>query len=104
MYFSKFKEDSVQFSSQKKLDPKLSSGQFIHASRRLSVSTLQACIRPDVLATCPGAFQSSRRIQHSSVSIWTTWQYHRDASQCSTSKRISFADTDIGRQLQSSGR
>jgi hypothetical protein len=104
MYFSKFKEDSVQFSSQKKLDPKLSSRRFIHASGRLSVSTVQACIRPDVTVTCLDAFQSSRRIQNSSVSIWTTWQYDPDASQCSTSKRISFADTDTGRQLQLSGR
>jgi len=104
MQFSKFKEDFVQFSSQKKLDPKLSSRRFIHASGRLSLSTVQACIRPDVAATCPNAFQSSRRIQHSSVSIWTTWQYHPDVSQCSTSKMISFIDTDTGRQLQSSGR
>jgi len=31
-----------------------------------------------------------------------TWQYRPDASQCSTSKRISFADTDMRRQLQPS--
>jgi hypothetical protein len=32
-----------------------------------------------------------------------TWQYFLDASQCSTSKRISFADTDMGRHLQQFG-
>jgi hypothetical protein len=42
--------------------------------------TVPSCIRPDVSATCP------------------------DALQCSTSKRISFPNTNIGRQLQPSGR
>jgi len=42
--------------------------------------TVQGCIRSDVSATRP------------------------DVIQCSTSKMISFADTDMGRQLQPSGR
>jgi hypothetical protein len=33
-----------------------------------------------------------------------TWQYRPDAIQCSTSNRVSVSDTDIGRQLQSSGQ
>jgi hypothetical protein len=96
MCFSTFKEDSMQFPSQKKLDPNS------HASRRPSMSTVQACIHPDVTVTCPDALQSSRRILHSSASVWMTWQYHPDANQCLASKRISFTDTDIGRQLQPS--
>jgi hypothetical protein len=47
--------------------------------------------------------QSSRRIQRSSASVWVTCEYCPEASQCSTSKWISFADTDMGRQLQPSG-
>jgi hypothetical protein len=65
--------------------------------------TIQACIRPDISTICPDILQSSRRIQRSSTSVRTTWQYRSDASRCSTSKRISFADTDMGRQLQPSG-
>jgi hypothetical protein len=115
MCFSKFKKDSVQFLNQKKLDPKLLSGWSNHASGRPSVSRrfelfklasvrMCACIRPNVLATRPNALQSSRKIQRSSASVRTTWQYRPDISQCLTSKRISFADTDMGRQLQPSIR
>jgi hypothetical protein len=104
MCFSKFKEDSVQFLSEKKSDPKLPSRRPSHASKRPSMSTVQACIRPDISTTRPDALQSSRRIQSSSASVRMTWQYHPDASQCSTSKRISFTNTDMGRQLQPSGR
>jgi hypothetical protein len=77
------------------------SGQPSHASGH--PSTVQACIHPDVSVTCPDALQSFRRIQRSSVSVQTTWQYRSDSIQCS-SKMISFADTDMGRQLQLSGR
>jgi len=48
--------------------------------------------------------QSSRRIQRSNASIWTTWQYRPDAIQCSTSNRVFVSDTDMGRQLQPSER
>jgi hypothetical protein len=65
---------------------------------------IQGFIRPNVMATCPDALQSSKRIQRSSASVRTTLQYRPDAFQFSTSKRISFADTDMGRQLQLSGR
>lgn len=92
----------MQFPSQKKSDPKLPSEHPSHAFGRPSVSTVQAYFRPDVVTTCPDALQSSRRIQRSSTSVRTTWQYRSDASQCSTNKRISFAYTDMGRQLQPS--
>jgi hypothetical protein len=69
--FSKFKEDSVQFPSQKKSDPKTPSGRPSHAFGCPLVSTVQACIHPDVSATCPDALQSSKRIQRSSVSFRT---------------------------------
>jgi hypothetical protein len=75
-----------------------------HASGCPSLSTVQACIRPDVSATRPNALQSSRRILRSSASVRTTWQYHLVANQCSIRKRISFADIDMGRQLQPPGR
>jgi hypothetical protein len=68
------------------------------------MSTVLACIRLDISTRRADALQSSRRIQHSNASIRTTWQYHSDASQCPTSKRISFVDTDMGGQLQPSGR
>jgi hypothetical protein len=45
---------------------------------KLRIAT--GCIRPDILTTLPDAFQ------------------------CSTRKRISFQNTDMGRQLQPSGR
>jgi hypothetical protein len=61
------------------------------------IQIIQACIRPNVAATRPNALQSSRRIQCSK-------RIRLDASQCSTSKMISFADTDMGRQLQMSER
>jgi hypothetical protein len=56
------------------------------------------------MANPPAAIQSSRRIQHSSASIRTTWQYRLDAIHCSTSNRVSVSDTDLGRQLLSSRR
>jgi hypothetical protein len=88
-------------SKSEKSDPKLSSERPLHASGRPSISNVQVCIRPDVLATRLDVIQSSRKIQRSSASIRTMWQYRPDASQCSISKRISSADTDMGRQLQS---
>jgi hypothetical protein len=48
----------------------------------------------------PDAIKSSRRIQCSSVSIRTTWKYHPDAIQSSTSNRVSVSDTNMGRELQ----
>lgn len=103
MFFSKFKEDLVQFPSQKKSNPKLPSRRPSHASKRPLVPKVQVAFRPDVLATRPDSFKSSRRIQHLSASFLMTWQYRPDSSQCLTSKRISFVDIDMGRQLQSSG-
>jgi hypothetical protein len=47
---------------------------------------------------CPEA-SSCSRLHHSDVSATCP-----KAIQCSTSKRISFANTDMGRQLQPSGR
>jgi hypothetical protein len=91
-------------SKLEKSDPKLQSEHPIHASRCPSVSIVQACIRPDLSVTCLTAIKSSRRITHSSTSVRMTWQYRSDASQCSTSKRISFAVTNMGRQLQPSRR
>jgi hypothetical protein len=101
MCFTKFKEDYVQFPSQMKSDPKLPS-RCPSVSRRFKlfklafVRTLKQHVRT--------LFRVSEEIQRSSASVWTTWQYLRDVCQCSTSKRISFADTDMGRQLQSSRR
>jgi len=89
------------YSKSKKLDPKISSGRPCQPSGRLSVKqhpsrwpcysvrtpikvqklrTVQGYIRSDVSATRPNTIQ------------------------CSTRKRISFSDTDMGRQLQPSGR
>jgi hypothetical protein len=48
MYFKKFNKDSVQFPSQKKLNSKLPFGRPSHLFGRPSVSTVQACIRPDI--------------------------------------------------------
>jgi hypothetical protein len=104
MYFKKFKRRFCIDSMSEKSESKLPFGQPSHAFGRPLVSTVQTCIRLDVSATHPDALQSSRRIQLSSASVWMTWQYRSDAIQCSTSKRISFADSDMGRQLQSSGR
>jgi len=59
---------------------------------RPSVSTVQACICPDVSAKLPDALQSLEESSVSSASVWTAWKYGPDASQCSTSKRISFTD------------
>jgi hypothetical protein len=67
------------------------------------IRTVQGCIRPDVMATHPDALQSSRGIQHSSASIWTTWQYRLDTNQGSTRISFSFADIYMGRQLHPSG-
>jgi hypothetical protein len=72
----------------------------LHAHQCLETSTYQDCIRPDVIANRSAAIKSSRRIQCSSASIRTTWQYRPDAIQCSTSNRVSISYTDIGRQLQ----
>jgi hypothetical protein len=68
-----------------------------------SFELFKGCIRPDVMANRPTALQGSRRILRSSASVRMKWQYHLDASQCSTSKNIFFADTDMERQLQPSG-
>jgi hypothetical protein len=57
-----------------------------------SVSTVQPCICSDVMANGLDALLSSRRIQRSSSSVRTTWQYRSDAIQCLTRKRISFRD------------
>jgi hypothetical protein len=46
------------------------------------------------------AIKSLRRIQCSSASIRTTWQYRLDAIQSSTCNRVSVSDTNMGRQLQ----
>jgi len=89
-------------SKSEKLDPKLLSRRPSHASGCPSVSTIQACIRLDISATRSDALQSFRRIQRSSASVRTMWQHRLDASQYLTSKRISFPDTDMGRQLQPS--
>jgi hypothetical protein len=108
-------------SNSEKSDPMFSSGRpskasgcssvsdirsddMVIPSRHPSMSTVQACICLDVAETCPNAFQSSKRIQHSSAFVEMMWQYRLDASQCSTSKRISFADPDMGKQLQPSER
>jgi hypothetical protein len=53
--------------------------------------------RSDGPATRPDALQSSRRIHRSSASVRMMWQYRPDANLCSTSKRISFAETVMGR-------
>jgi len=62
--------------------------------------TAQDCIRLDIMANRLDAIKSSRRIQWSSASIQTTWQYRPDAIQSLTSNRVSVSDTDMGRQLQ----
>jgi hypothetical protein len=52
------------------------------------------------MANRPNAIKSSRRIQCSSASVRTMWQYRPDAIQCSTSNRVSVSDTNMGRQLR----
>jgi hypothetical protein len=52
------------------------------------------------MANHPDAIKSSRRIQSSSVSVRTSWQYRPDAIQSSKSNRVSVSDTDMGKQLQ----
>jgi hypothetical protein len=56
------------------------------------------------LASVRMLFRVPEESNVSSASIRTTWQYRPDAIQCSTSKMISFVDTNMGRQLQPSGR
>jgi hypothetical protein len=43
------------------------------------------------------AIQSSRRIQHSSASVRTTWQYRPDAIQCLTSIMVSTSRHSYGK-------
>jgi len=74
------------------------------AHQCLETSTVQDCIRSDVMANRPASTQSSRRIQRSSASVRTTWQYRLDAIQCSISNRVSISDTVMGRELLPSGR
>jgi hypothetical protein len=62
--------------------------------------TAHDCIRPGVMANHPDTIKSSRRIQWSSASVSTTYQYRQDAIQSSTSNRVSVSNTDMGRQLQ----
>jgi hypothetical protein len=106
--FPCIRPDDVVFRPDAHLSKHHPSGQ-----RKLSVQTslcvqklrtVQDCIRPNVLANRLAAIQSSRRIQCSSTSVRTTWQYRQDAIQCSTSYRVSVSDIDMGRQLQPSGR
>jgi len=73
-----------------------------HCVQKLLI--VQGCIRLNVIANRPTTIQSLRRIQYSSASVRTTWQYRPYAIQCSTSNRISVLDTDMGRQLQPLGR
>jgi hypothetical protein len=63
----------------------------------LKLRTVQGCIRPDVMANRPAAIQSSRRIQCSSASVRTTWQYSPDAIQCLTSIRVSASRHSYGK-------
>jgi hypothetical protein len=97
MCFSKFKEDYVQFPSQKSQIPRFRPDSLV--------------MRPDAhqcllfkLASVRTLFRVREESSFLSASVRTTWQYCPDASQCSTSKRIFFADIDMGRQLQPSGR
>jgi hypothetical protein len=46
------------------------------------------------MANRPDTIKSSRRIQSSSASVRTTWQYRPDAIQCSSRNWISCPDTD----------
>jgi hypothetical protein len=46
------------------------------------------------MANRPAAIKSSRRIQCSSVSVQTMWQYRPDAIRCLTSSWISCFDTN----------
>jgi len=77
-------EDSVQNSRQCSSDPLHQSGrQELSVQTPIciqKIQTIPCCIRLDVSATCLDSFQ------------------------CSTSKRISFPNTNMGRQLQPSGR
>jgi hypothetical protein len=52
------------------------------------------------MANHPEAIKSSRRIQCSSASVRTTWQYRPDAIQCSSRNWVSVSDTNMGRHLQ----
>jgi hypothetical protein len=56
------------------------------------------------MATRPDTLQSLRSFQHSSASVWTMWQYRPDASRSLRRIRFSFTDTNMGRQLHTSGR
>jgi hypothetical protein len=94
-------EDSVQNSRQWSSNPlhpsgwrgirfgRLSIKQHPSGWRELSIRTL-ICVQK--LRTVPGYIRSD---------VSTT---RSDAFQCSTNKRISFPNTDMGRQLQPSGR
>jgi len=67
-----------------------------HPSRRWDLSTrTPICIQK--LQTVPGCIHSDVLATHPNVSATRP-----NAFQCSTSKRISFPNTDIGRQLQPS--
>jgi hypothetical protein len=120
--FQVFKEDSVQIPTQRSRIPSFRPNSPV-MSGRSSVSNT----RPDDVAkpsgypsvlrsfeqlklasvrTCchlSGRYSEFEKIQHSNASVWTTWLYRPDASQSSRRIRFSFADTDMGRQLQPSG-
>jgi hypothetical protein len=104
MCFSKFKEDYVQFPSQKSQIPRFRPDSLVMRPdahqcllfKLASVRTSQQHVRT--------LFRVREESCFLSASVRTTWQYFSDASQCSTSKRIFFADIDMGRQLQPSGR
>jgi hypothetical protein len=62
-----------------------------------SFETIQGCIRPDVMANRPNAFQSLRRSQCSRTSVRTTWLYRPNAIQCLTSIRVSDSRHSYGK-------
>jgi hypothetical protein len=78
--FKMFKEDSMQIPTQKSRIPRFRSDGLVMRSDAHQCQEAEGCICPDVMATHPGALQSSRRI------------------------RFSFEDTYMGRQLHPLGR
>jgi hypothetical protein len=115
--FSVFKEDSVQILTQRSRIPSNRPDDVVFPSGRSSVSNIrpdahqcletsncQDCIRPNVMANRSATIKSSRRIQCSSASVGTTWQYRPDDIQCLTSIGFLLQDTVMGRWMQPSRR
>jgi hypothetical protein len=85
MCFKKFKEDSVQNSKSKKLDPKLPFGRPSIMSGHSSVNN----ISPDDEAILSGLQSVSRSFEKFKVaSVWTSWQHARTLFRVPDESRV----------------